>query len=128
MARGTGSRVVVFLLMGLLPVPQAASLLRGFRPAASCACTEHACCRPPGPGATPIPCHSGAGDAVPDTVMRCHHPSQELMVPALPGLVSPRVSAVVHPDESLLPTAALGTPRLGFNRIESPPPRSIGNA
>jgi hypothetical protein len=128
MARGAGARVIALLLMGLLAVPQTLSLVRVWASAAGCACTEHACCRPSGPKAMSMPCHSRAGDAVPDTVMRCHHPSVEAMLPALPGLVSPRVSAVVDPDESLLPTAPPGAPRLGFNRIESPPPRSFGNA
>lgn len=129
MARGTGSRVVAFLLTGFLPAPQAASVARAWTSAEACACTARACCCLPAARPAPAPCHPGGGGGAPDpAAIRCHHPTPDARVPALPGLVSPRASVIVDADESPVPSAHSTTTRLGFGRVESPPPRSSGNA
>jgi len=123
-ARRAGFRHTALLLLGMLVAPHAAALARARAPeAAGCCPTRSCCCTPK---AAPVSCHEW--DAAPAPTMRCHHPAPEASVPALPALVSHRFVSMISQTRSSAPPRAAAVPRLGFGRIESPPPRSLGNA
>ena len=88
-----------------------------------CACTDSTCCRTAKrPPAARASCHDDAPE--PAASMRCHHPEQDVRLPAAIALLPATAAAAPagHP-EAMAGRAAPG-PLTGFSRLDLPPPRS----
>ena len=123
-SRGPGLRVTALLLLGSVSAFHAAPLARAWAPGAvGACCSDRSCCCPP--KATPTSCHEGS--AATASAVRCHH-APEAAVPGMPALVSAPLSVTIRQAEGLAPAPAAGSPRLGFGRVVSPPPRASANS
>jgi hypothetical protein len=119
-SRVDGLRRAALLALGLTTLPHVAALARTASEGALC-CPMRSCCCPP--KAAPVACHDS--ETTPSAGMRCHHARAEATVPLVPALVTPRLVAWVSPTRSPAPAVARFAPRLGFDRVESPPPRDL---
>jgi hypothetical protein len=116
MLRGAGSLVLTALCVQALAafVPP---------PSDPCDCTDSTCCRsakhPTAPRAS---CHDD--QSAPAASLRCHHPEQDVRLPATMALLpaAPAASPAGHPEAvaGRPPTS----PLTGFSRLDLPPPRS----
>ena len=92
-------------------------------PSDPCTCTDSTCCRTAKrPPAARASCHDDAPE--PAASMRCHHPEQDVRLPAAIALLPATAAAAPagHP-EAMAGRAAPG-PLTGFSRLDLPPPRS----
>src|SRR5262245_37900371 len=112
-------------MLGMLTLPGIAPLAQPRADAAAC-CPQRACCCPP--KAAPAPCRGSDAASAPS--VRCHHesPPAALAATTMPALVLPRLAAVVRHTEGDAPLTLERATRVGFDRIESPPPRTVLNS
>ena len=115
MLRGAGSLVLTTLCI---------QALAAFVPSPSdpCACTDSTCCRtakrPPAPRAS---CHDD--QAAPAATMRCHHPEQDVRLPATIALLPASTAAAPAWHSEAVAGRSPTSPLTGFSRLDLPPPR-----
>jgi len=127
MLRGAGpvSAISARISGGLVMLAFCAQGLAAFAPARPdpCACTEAACCRA---AKKPAPARASCHDAqpAPSSSLQCHHPEQEVRLPATIALLPVPVTTAPawHPEAVAGRSAA--NPLPGFTRLDLPPPRS----
>jgi hypothetical protein len=115
MLRGAGSLVLTALcvqgLAGFLPPPPD-----------PCVCSDSACCRT----AKRLPtarasCHDEASR--PAARLRCHHPEQDVPLPATIALLPAPTPAAPSETPKAIAARAATSPLAGFSRLDLPPPR-----
>lgn len=112
-----------FLIMISLG-PHAAPLMTWFDGVA-CVCIKAACCCPARPAATgPLTarCHRALGGT--DAAVRCRHAEQDAVVRYARAVVPPPIPLVARSSERVAFPANASSAHGGFQRVESPPPRT----
>jgi hypothetical protein len=86
-----------------------------------CACTDAACCRA---AKKPAPARASCHDDQDPASLRCHHPEQDVRLPATIALLpAPTALAPAELPREITPRAVI-RPLAGFSRLDLPPPRS----
>jgi hypothetical protein len=127
MLRGAGSLLAIghrissgLVILGL--AAQGAAVFAPVKPD-PCSCSEAACCRA---AKRPAPARASCHDAqpAPSSSLQCHHPEQEVRLPATIALLPVPVTTAPawHPEAIAGRSAA--NPLPGFTRLDLPPPRS----
>ena len=115
MLRGAGSLVLTALCVQGLAVflPP---------PADPCVCSDSTCCRTAKrPAAPRASCHDEASR--PAARLRCHHPEQDVPLPATIALLPAPTPAAPSETPKAIAARAATSPLRGFSRLDLPPPR-----
>ena len=116
MLRGAGSLVLTALCVQTLAAFVAP-------PPDPCECTDSTCCRSvKRPAAPRASCHDD--QSAPAASLRCHHPEQDVRLPATIALLpaAPAAAPAAHPQA--ITGRCPPSPLTGFSRLDLPPPRS----
>jgi hypothetical protein len=125
MRRGAGSLLAMGPRTsgGLVILALCAQGLAAFAPPPldPCACTDAACCRA---AKKPAPARASCHDDQEPASLRCHHPEQDVQLPATIALLpAPTAFAPAELPREITPRAG-ARPLAGFSRLDLPPPRS----
>src|SRR5207245_1029776 len=127
MLRGAGSLLAIghrissgLVILGL--AAQGAAVFAPVKPD-PCSCSEAACCRA---ARRPAPARAGCHDAQPEpsASLKCHHPEQEVRLPATIALLPVPVTTAPAGQPGAMAGRSTTSPLPGFSRLDLPPPRS----
>jgi hypothetical protein len=115
MLRGAGSLVLTTLCIQALDV-------FARPPSDPCMCTDSTCCRTAKKPAARASCHDD--ESAPAASMRCHHPEQDVRLPATVALLPASTTAAPAPRAEAVAVVFPASLLTGFSRLDLPPPRS----
>jgi len=123
MQRGAGFLLGIRTSGGLVILAVCAQALIAFAPPPidPCACTDAVCCRT---AKRPAPARASCHDDQAPASLRCHHPEQDVRLPATIALLPAPTALAPAELPREITYRAVARPLAGFSRLDLPPPRS----